>query len=142
MRYDKRLLKVGCALELDTQLPPVEGNEEQLIQVIMSMLVNATDAVEGTTDRVPVITISTHAENDRIHLAIRDNGCGMDEEAQRHIFDAFYSTKSIDRGSGLGLTLCESIVKDHGGTIEIESQPDAGTTVHIYLPLTGQEPDS
>jgi signal transduction histidine kinase len=66
----------------------------------------------------------------------------MDEEAQRHIFDAFYSTKSIDRGSGLGLTLCESIVKDHGGTIEIESQPDAGTTVHIYLPLTGQEPDS
>lgn len=142
MRYDKRLLKVGCALELDTQLPPVEGNEEQLIQLIMSMLVNATDAVEGITSRVPVITISTHAENDRLHLAIRDNGCGMDEEAQRHIFDAFYSTKSIDRGTGLGLTLCESIVEDHGGTIEIESQPDAGTTVHIYLPQPELEPDS
>ena len=142
MRYDKRLLKVGCALELDTELPPMEGNEEQLIQVIMSMLVNAADAVEGITSRVPVITISTYAENDRLHLAIRDNGCGMDEEAQRHIFDAFYSTKSIDRGTGLGLTLCESIISEHGGTIEIESQADAGTTVHIYLPRTPQELNS
>ncbi|MDH3761171.1 MAG: ATP-binding protein [Gammaproteobacteria bacterium] len=142
MRYDKRLLKVGCALELDKQLPPVEGNEEQLIQVIMSMLVNAADAVEGVTSRVPVITISTYAEEDRLHLAIRDNGCGMDEEAQRHIFDAFYSTKSVDRGSGLGLTLCQSIVNEHGGTIEIESQADAGTTVHIYLPRISEESES
>jgi signal transduction histidine kinase len=142
MRYDKRLLKVGCALELDKQLPPVEGNEEQLIQVIMSMLVNAADAVEGVTSRVPVITISTYAEEDRLHLAIRDNGCGMDEEAQRHIFDAFYSTKSVDRGSGLGLTLCQSIVNEHGGTIEIESQADAGTTVHIYLPRSSQDSES
>jgi len=139
MRYDKRLLKVGCALELDNQLPPVEGNEEQLIQVIMSMLVNAADAVEGVTSRVPVITISTRAEADRLHLAIRDNGCGMDEEAQRHVFDPFYSTKSVDRGTGLGLTLCQSIVTEHGGTIEIESLPDMGTTVHIYLPRTPPE---
>jgi signal transduction histidine kinase len=142
MRYDKRLLKVGCALELDKELPPVEGNEEQLIQVIMSILVNAADAVEGVTSRVPVITISTHTENDRLHLAICDNGCGMDEEAQKHIFDAFYSTKSVDRGSGLGLTLCQSIVTEHGGMIEIESQADAGTTVHIYLPRTPQEQES
>jgi len=78
----------------------------------------------------------------RLHLAIRDNGCGMDEEAQRHIFDAFYSTKSVDRGSGLGLTLCQSIVNEHGGTIEIESQADAGTTVHIYLPRISEESES
>ena len=134
MRYDKRLLKVGCALELDPELPPLEGVEEQLIQVIMSMLVNAADAVEGISDRVPVITISTRAENDRLHLVIRDNGCGMDGEAQRHVFDAFYSTKSVDRGTGLGLTLCQSIVAEHGGTIEIDSQVDVGTAVHVYLP--------
>ncbi|UCH39250.1 MAG: GHKL domain-containing protein [Gammaproteobacteria bacterium] len=139
MRYDKRLLKVGCALELDRELPPVEGNEEQLIQVIMSMLVNAADAVEGVTSRVPVITISTRAEDDRLHLVIRDNGCGMDEEAQRHVFDPFYSTKSVDRGTGLGLTLCQSIVTEHGGEIEIESLVDIGTTVHIYLPRTAPE---
>ena len=142
MRYDKRLLKVGCALELDKELPPMEGNEEQLIQVIMSMLVNAADAVEGITSRVPVITISTLAEDDRIHLAIRDNGCGMDDEAQRHVFDAFFTTKAVDRGTGLGLTLCESIVEEHGGTIEIESQADAGTTIHIYLPLEPPETES
>lgn len=142
MRYDKRLLKVGCALELDPDLPPLEGNEEQLIQVIMSILVNAADAVEGLGSRVPVITISTHAENDRIHLEIRDNGCGMDEEAQRHVFDAFYTTKAVDRGTGLGLTLCESIVEEHGGAIEIDSEADAGTTVHIYLPLNRQEADA
>jgi signal transduction histidine kinase len=136
MRYDKRLLKVGCALELDRELPPLEGNEEQLIQLIMSMLVNAADAVEGITSRVPVITISTHAESDCLHLVIRDNGSGMDEEAQKHIFDAFYSTKSVDRGTGLGLTLCQSIVTEHGGTIEIESQAALGTAVHIYLPRT------
>ena len=139
MRYDKRLLKVGCALELDRELPPVEGNEEQLIQVIMSMLVNAADAVEGVTSRVPVITISTRAEDDRLHLVIRDNGCGMDEEAQRHVFDPFYTTKSVDRGTGLGLTLCQSIVTEHGGEIEIESLVDIGTTVHIYLPRTAPE---
>ena len=142
MRYDKRLLKIGCALELDKNLPPLEGNEEQLIQVVMSMLVNAADAVEGVDSRVPVITISTHLEEDRIHLAIRDNGCGMDDEAQRHVFDAFYTTKSVDRGTGLGLTLCQSIVEEHGGTIEIESRAEAGTTVHIYLPYSGQEADS
>jgi len=134
MRYDKRLLKVGCALELDRELPPVEGNEEQLIQMVMSMLVNAADAVEGITDRVPVITISTHAESERLHLVIRDNGSGMGDEAQKHVFDAFYTTKSVDRGTGLGLTLCQSIVAEHGGTIEIESLVDIGTTVHIYLP--------
>jgi signal transduction histidine kinase len=139
MRYDKRLLKVGCALELDSELPPLEGNEEQLIQVIMSTLVNAADAVEGVTSRVPLIAISTHAEDDRIHLAIRDNGCGMNEDEQKHVFDAFYTTKAVDRGTGLGLTLCESIVDEHGGTIEIESQADAGTTVHIYLPYAPQE---
>jgi signal transduction histidine kinase len=142
MRYDKRLLKVGCALELDKNLPPLEGNEEQLIQVIMSMLVNAADAVEGLDSRVPVITISTYAEQDRIHLVIRDNGCGMDDEAQRHVFDAFYTTKAVDRGTGLGLTLCQSIVDDHGGTIEIESQADAGTTIHIYLPHGPLESES
>ncbi len=142
MRYDKRLLKVGCALELDRELPPVEGNEEQLIQVIMSMLVNAADAVEGLTSRVPVVTISTHSEVDRLHLVIRDNGCGMDEAAQRHIFDAFYSTKSVDRGTGLGLTLCQSIINEHGGSIEVESVADLGTTIHIYLPLGLQEHDS
>ena len=140
MRYDKRLLKVGCALELDSELPAVEGNEEQLIQVIMSMLVNAADAVEGVTSRVPVIAISTYAENDGLRLTIRDNGCGMDEEAQRHKFDPFYTTKSVDRGTGLGLTLCQSIVTEHGGTIEIESQIDMGTTVQIYLPRTAYEP--
>ena len=134
MRYDKRLLKVGCALELDPELPAVEGNEEQLIQVIMSMLVNAADAVEGISDRVPVITISTRADSDRLHLVIRDNGCGMDGDAQRHVFDAFYSTKSVDRGTGLGLTLCQSIVSEHGGTIEIDSQVDVGTAIHVYLP--------
>jgi signal transduction histidine kinase len=142
MRYDKRLLKVGCALELDSELPAMEGNEEQLTQVIMSMLVNAADAVEGVTSRVPVISISTHAENDHLYLAIRDNGCGMDEEAQGNIFDAFYTTKSVDRGSGLGLTLCQSIVNEHGGTIEIESQADVGTTVHIYLPRTPPQQES
>jgi two-component system NtrC family sensor kinase len=83
-----------------------------------------------------VITISTHAESDCLHLVIRDNGSGMDEEAQKHIFDAFYSTKSVDRGTGLGLTLCQSIVTEHGGTIEIESQAALGTAVHIYLPRT------
>ena len=142
MRYDKRLLKIGCALELDKNLPPLEGNEEQLIQVVMSMLVNAADAVEGIDSRVPVITISTHAEEDRIHLVIRDNGCGMDVEAQRHVFDAFYTTKSVDRGTGLGLTLCQSIVEEHRGTLEIESRAEAGTTVHIYLPYSRQETDS
>ena len=140
MRYDKRLLKVGCALELDNQLPPLEGNEEQLIQLIMSMLVNATDAVEGISDRVPVISISTHAENDGLHLVIRDNGSGMDEEAQKHVFDAFYTTKAVDRGTGLGLTLCQSIVAEHGGRIEIESKTDIGTAVHVYLPQTSPDP--
>ena len=134
MRYAKRLLKVGCALELDPELPPLDGNEEQLIQVVMSMLVNAADAVEGLASRVPVITISTHAEQDRLHLVIRDNGCGMNEEAQKHMFDPFYTTKSVDRGTGLGLTLCQSIVAEHGGSIEIESQVEEGTAVHIYLP--------
>jgi signal transduction histidine kinase len=69
-------------------------------------------------------------------LAVRDNGQGMDEETRRHALEAFFTTKDVGKGTGLGLSLCHSIITAHeGGEIQIESAPDVGTTVSIFLPL-------
>ena len=68
-------------------------------------------------------------------LTIADNGCGIPEDALEKIFQPFYTTKSEGQGTGLGLPIVKDIIDKHNGTIQIESQVDAGTSVHIGLPV-------
>lgn len=136
IRYDKRLQRVALKLDLDPQLPAIFGVADQLTQVIMNLLINAMDALEGMQERAATITISTRYNQERIVMVVQDNGFGMDRTTLMRVFEAFFTTKPAGKGTGLGLSLCYSIMKKHGGTIEIESTPGVGTRVQVFFPLT------
>ncbi len=109
-----------------TNIPTDHG---QLQQVILNILNNALAAVTDGGH----ITITTWDADDRIGLAIGDNGCGMSEETLKHIFEPFFTTKK-EKGTGLGMSITYGIVKRLGGDIQIQSAPGKGTTVTIFLP--------
>lgn len=136
IRYDKRLQHVTLQLELDSQLPAIYGAADQLTQLIMNLLINSMDALDGMQDRTPTIVIATmRAGTEHARLLIEDNGCGIESETLGRVFEPFFTTKPAGKGTGLGLSLCYSIIKKHGGTIEIDSTPGAGTKVQVFFPL-------
>lgn len=135
IRYDKRLRRVELRLDLDRNLPAIHGVGDQLTQVIMNLLINAMDALEPVMERPPTIVISTRNDGAHVVLTVEDNGTGMDKETVDRAFEAFFTTKPAGKGTGLGLSLCYSIMKNHGGSIDIESTPGVGTRVHAYFPI-------
>nr|MDP2191907.1 ATP-binding protein [Rhodoferax sp.] len=135
IRYDKRLQHVTLRLDLDAQLPAIYGVADQLTQLIMNLLINAMDALEGVQGRTPTIVISTRADTERACVVIEDNGHGIEQETLSRVFEPFFTTKSAGKGTGLGLSLCYSIAKKHGGTIEIDSTPGTGTRVQVFFPF-------
>ena len=136
IRYDKRLQRVALKLDLDDQLPAIYGVADQLTQLIMNLLINAMDALDGIQGRAAAITISTRSDQERIAMTVEDNGHGMDQATLMRVFEAFFTTKPAGKGTGLGLSLCYSIMKKHGGTIEMESTPGVGTRVQVFFPLS------
>lgn len=135
IRYDKRLRRVDLNLDLDHNLPAINGVADQLTQVIMNLLINAMDALEPVMDRPPTVVISTRIEGRRVCMSVEDNGPGMEKEVVERAFDAFFTTKPAGKGTGLGLSLCYSIMQNHGGSIEIESTPGKGTRVQAFFPI-------
>jgi signal transduction histidine kinase len=135
IRFDRRMQKVALRLDLDSQLPAVYGVADQLTQVVMNLLVNAMDALDGVAGRDPAITITTRSEGGRVCLEIGDNGVGIEDAVLQRVFEAFFTTKPAGKGTGLGLSLSYAIVRRHGGTIELNSTPGAGTRVQVLFPL-------
>jgi two-component system NtrC family sensor kinase len=112
----------------------VRGNREQLVQVVMALLLNATDAMSDGG----AIHIRTFARPVReVVTEVRDEGHGIPASELTRIFEPFYTTKSPGRGTGLGLSICYSIVADHGGRIEVESTVGEGSIFRICLPVEG-----
>lgn len=126
----------------------VRGDINLLQQVMMNLINNARDAVEGVDE--PTITIrldrfeadaAFRAEYPDVgaeafaRISISDNGCGVRQEDLAHIFDPFFSTKEVGKGTGLGLSMAYGAVRSHGGVLTVESTPGAGATFHICLPL-------
>ena len=120
------------------ELEPVICSAGQINQVIANLLMNAAHAMEqhGT------ITITTlQTEQRSVVLKVSDTGRGMTDDVCRRIFEPFYTTKDVGKGTGLGLTISYDIIKKHGGSIDVDSRPGAGTTFTVTLPLTpGTEP--
>jgi signal transduction histidine kinase len=137
MGYDKRMHQVKLRLDLDNQLPAIYGVADQLTQVIMNLLINAADALGSTENHAREIALHSEVSGGNVCLTVSDNGTGMDMETLNRAFEAFYTTKS--RGTGLGLSLCYSILTGHGGTIEIDSTPGTGTQVRFNLPLPADD---
>jgi CheY-like chemotaxis protein len=114
-------------------LPEIEGDSKLLTQVFTNILVNAEQAISSTRDHGIVRISLSHAENSLVIL-FADDGPGIPQEIADKIFDPFFTTKRPGGGSGLGLTICLSVIKDHGGRIEVQSAPGGGTVIRVLLP--------
>jgi len=114
------------------KIPAIECLASQINQVFMNLLVNAAQAI----DQKGVVTIRTGEESDKVWVEISDTGKGIDPEHMNKIFDPFFTTKPVGKGTGLGLSLTYSIVKKHGGKIDVDSTPGKGTAFRVWLPKT------
>jgi C4-dicarboxylate-specific signal transduction histidine kinase len=122
----------GVTLERDRRdVPAVIGNTSRVIQLVTNLLHNAARAKRA--DAINTIRIATETRDDTVVLHISDTGTGMTEETKRRLFEPFYTTGGLTGGTGLGLTICRSLVERMGGTIAIESVHGAGTTVSVTL---------
>lgn len=134
IRYDRRYRLTELALELDPRIPAVFLVADQFTQVILNLLINAADACESCGNGTAQVVVRTERLDAGVGVRVIDNGCGMDQDTLNHAFDAFYTTKSSDRGSGLGLVVCKSIIEASGGTMRLTSEEQIGTSVEIFLP--------
>ena len=133
--YDRRLRGVRLEFDLDPSLPAVFGVADHVTQVLINLVINAADALEGITGRAPVIRLTTRCEGDSTLLIVEDNGHGMDATVQARAFEEMFTTKPAGRGRGLGLFMCRSLVERDCGRIELSSVPGSGTAVRVHLPL-------
>jgi signal transduction histidine kinase len=122
---------IEIAVEMDDSLPVVTGDPAQLNQVLINVVVNAIQAMPAGG----VLTIKTTRNQDRVSLIVQDTGEGIGEEEQEKIFLPFFTTKEVDQGTGLGLSVVYGIVNEHGGRIEVYSQVGEGSTFKIELPI-------
>jgi two-component system, NtrC family, sensor kinase len=120
-------------------IPPITCSPSQINQVFLNLINNAAQAIEGSRG---VVTITTR-RTDAAHIAVEvhDNGKGIPAEVLPRIFDPFFTTKEVGKGTGLGLSIVYKIVKQHGGTINVDSNVGVGTRFTVVLPLTPPEPE-
>lgn len=137
MRYDIRMKEVQLRLDLDPALPALAVCGDQLVQVLMNLISNAVDAVNGCCEHAAEIVVRTRVAGGQVILGVQDNGTGMDADTSAHALEPFYTTKPPGKGSGLGLSICDSIVARHGGEIEIDTAVGRGTLVQVRLPQGG-----
>jgi signal transduction histidine kinase len=117
-------------------VPPVLAHRSQLQQVFVNLLMNARDAApqNGT------VTLRCHGENGHVVASVSDTGPGIPPDALPHIFEPFYTTKAVGKGTGLGLYICHKIVTEHNGQIRASSKAGEGTEMTVVLPSMAAEP--
>jgi polar amino acid transport system substrate-binding protein len=123
-------------VDFQEDLPSVMGNAQKLQQVILNILINASQAIDKPRG---TIKVTTRSDGKEVQIRVKDNGKGMDEKTISQIFDPFFTTKRRQGGTGLGLSIAYGIVKEHQGRIGVVSDVGAGTTFCIYLPAAGAE---
>ena len=109
----------------------------KLNQVIMNILANGIEAIEGKGE----ILIKTTRKDNNIKINISDTGTGISDEVMKHIFEPFFTTKDVGKGTGLGLSISLGIIQNHNGNIEVVSEPGKGAEFIISLPATQPEID-
>lgn len=133
LAHDPRLRRIGVRAEVAADLPPVAGDPDQLQQVLLNLLLNARDAVEGAAAPEVVVTATHDRARGEVELAVRDTGPGVAPDLQERVFEPFFTTKPEGRGTGLGLAVTRDLVRAHGGRLELESRP-GDTRFRVRLP--------
>jgi signal transduction histidine kinase len=132
--YPLRTSNVEVVTQLDSNLPLVLADSHQIQQVVLNIINNARQSIEGKT-AAGKIKIVTGVSNHYVSVAIQDNGPGISKENLLRIFNPFFTTKEVGQGTGLGLSICYGIIKEHGGNIVPSSQNGEGATFTITLPI-------
>ena len=137
---------IEIQLELDEDLPAIHGQYNQLVQVIYNLLDNAQDAILARRKDEDLqawlchtITLSTFVRNGFVKITVSDTGAGISDHHIDRIFEPFFTTKPESKGKGLGLTICEQIVRDFGGRMKVASVVGQGSTFTLSFPVPGLE---
>jgi signal transduction histidine kinase len=132
---DNPQARFRLVMVFDERLPQVRGDPDQLSQVFVNLILNASDAMEGQARGV--LTVGTHLADDHRHVAgfVEDTGAGIPRELHDKIFQPYFTTKPRDKGTGLGLAIVRSITEAHGGSVRLNSTPGMGTRVEFLLPI-------
>ena len=129
-----QIMVAGISLDkkIPGDMPAIRGNLRKLQHVFLNLLLNAIQAMSGGGS---IVVQASQDSGDYLRIDVKDTGTGIKAEELEKIFDPFYTTKGVGRGTGLGLSLTYGIVKEHGGYIEVESEVGKGTTFSVYLPV-------
>jgi C4-dicarboxylate-specific signal transduction histidine kinase len=136
MHEQLRLRQIDVRLEIDRAPEPVvNGNSIQLEQVVINLLTNARDALEGATTKT--IAVDCRVRGNVVSLVVSDTGPGIPAGLEQRIFDPFFTTKEVGSGTGLGLSITYAIIEEHHGTIAVENAAGGGASFRVELPLAG-----
>jgi len=136
LRFSSATGHIRLELDLDPVLPFVHGDPGQLQQVLLNLIGNARQAIEGQGKGGTIRVRTAHIAEKRVLLEISDNGPGIPQAIQARIFDPFFTTKPAGEGTGLGLAIVLGIVREHGGKLHLTSNPGQNTVFSIELPAT------
>lgn len=139
VRFDPRLVDIEIDIKKEKDVPNVTVQGDQIMQVLINLVLNGADAIKGAGKIL--LRADVDVEHDEVFVEIEDTGAGIRKEHLDQIFDPFFTTKGPEKGTGLGLYVCQCIIQHHGGRIIVKSVPGQGTTVSVYLPIAGK-PDS
>jgi signal transduction histidine kinase len=136
--FQARLIEQGIKVQtqLDGSLPDLLADESQIRQILMNLCVNSIHAME----KGGLLTIATQARAEDVVLSVRDTGPGIPEAIQDKIFLPFFTTKDVDVGTGLGLSVVHGIVTSHRGRIKVVSESGKGAEFRVYLPVKREQP--
>jgi two-component system NtrC family sensor kinase len=137
--YEQRVHNINVTQSLASGLPQVFADGHQVKQILLNLMINAEQAMLAANGGGSLHLRTWHdADAESIVFEVNDDGPGMTEEMQSKIFDPFFTTKEVGKGTGLGLSVAYAIVQEHGGRIWVSSQPGAGTSFFVELPVAGE----
>jgi len=140
MGQQLRVHQIEAELDLDQNLPHIMADHNRLEQVLINLVTNAMYAMDdkglrwGDKKWRRLLKIKTFPANGQVVLAVSDTGKGIPQEIIDKIFEPFFTTREVGQGTGLGMSISYRIISDYGGTIEVESEVDVGTTFTLKFP--------